>query len=472
MLNSTISLNGGIIRNELFRFNAPIYFSLEKNEHLAIVSENGSGKTILVKTILGECPLKEGTITYNFPSSDAIEYLSFYDAYGNAGSGYYYQQRWNSWDRENIPTVSDELNKIKSNSDIKEELYDSLDISPLLNKEIILLSSVELRKFQIVKKLLFSPAVLIIENPYIGLDEKARKILDTLLNRLTIRSKIQIILVLPSSEYIPPFITHVYTVQNKICGKKQSLNEFKDSESPLPPFTPKEIVFPAFHAAPPIEGEQIADLHNVTVRYKEKTILNRFSWHIRKGEKWALTGPNGSGKSTLLSLICADNPQSYACDITLFGRKRGTGESIWDIKKHIGYISSEMHHAYKKNITALQLTASGFFDSIGLYRTPDETQLRTCEEWLRIFNLETLKDRPFPQLSSGEQRMFLLARAFVKNPDLLILNEPLNGLDRKNRERATHIIQSFAGQPDKTLIYVTHYPQDLPACITHTMHLG
>ena len=131
-----------------------------------------------------------------------------------------------------------------------------------------------------------------------------------------------------------------------------------------------------------------------------------------------------------------------------------------------------MHHAYKKNITALQLTASGFFDSIGLYRTPDETQLRTCEEWLRIFNLETLKDRPFPQLSSGEQRMFLLARAFVKNPDLLILNEPLNGLDRKNRERATHIIQSFAGQPDKTLIYVTHYPQDLPACITHTMHLG
>ena len=132
--------------------------------------------------------------------------------------------------------------------------------------------------------------------------------------------------------------------------------------------------------------------------------MNELDWVVRKGEKWALTGVNGSGKSTLLSLICADNPQSYACDISLFGRKRGTGESIWEIKKHIGYVSPEIHRAYQKNIPAIDIVASGLHDSVGLYVRPKPEQRVVCEQWMKVFGVGELADTSFLQLSSGEQR--------------------------------------------------------------------
>ena len=184
-----------------------------------------------------------------------------------------------------------------------------------------------------------------------------------------------------------------------------------------------------------------------------------------------LCGSNGSGKSTLLSLVCADNPQSYACDISLFGRKRGTGESIWDIKKHIGYVSPEMHRAYMKDMPAIEIVASGLFDTVGLYRRPHPDQMGICEWWMNIFGIAGLKDKSFMQLSSGEQRLCLLARAFVKDPELLILDEPLHGLDTFNRRRVKRIIEAFCRRRDKTLIMVTHYDSELPATITDTLTL-
>lgn len=190
-----------------------------------------------------------------------------------------------------------------------------------------------------------------------------------------------------------------------------------------------------------------------------------------RGDKWALSGENGAGKSTLLSLVCADNPQSYACDIRLFGRKRGTGESIWEIKKHIGYVSPEMHWAYLKNLPTIEIVASGLHDSIGLYQRPHEAQMEVCAWWMDIFGIAHLKDKPFLQLSSGEQRLALLARAFVKDPELLILDEPLHGLDTYNRRRVKKVIEAFCHRRDKTMIMVTHYEEELPDVITHRLHL-
>ena len=212
-------------------------------------------------------------------------------------------------------------------------------------------------------------------------------------------------------------------------------------------------------------------MNKVSIRYGERTILKELDWTVKCGEKWALLGENGSGKSTLLSLICADNPQSYACDITLFGRKRGTGESIWEIKKHIGYVSPEMHRAYLKSIPALDIVASGLHDSIGLYKRPHEEDREKCAWWLDIFGILHLKDRNFLQLSSGEQRLVLLARAFVKDPELLILDEPLHGLDMRNRRLVKDIIEAFCQRKDKTLIMVTHYQDELPDVIDHQLFL-
>ena len=209
----------------------------------------------------------------------------------------------------------------------------------------------------------------------------------------------------------------------------------------------------------------------LTVEFGGTTLFQDVSFVINEKDRIALMGKNGAGKSTLLSLVCADNPQSYACDISLFGRKRGTGESIWEIKKHIGYVSPEMHRAYLKNLPAIEIVASGLHDSIGLYKRPQPEQMAICEWWMDIFGIAELKDNPFLQLSSGEQRLALLARAFVKDPELLILDEPLHGLDTYNRRRVKKIIEAFCHRKDKTMIMVTHYESELPGTITDRIFL-
>ena len=215
----------------------------------------------------------------------------------------------------------------------------------------------------------------------------------------------------------------------------------------------------------------VAKLNNVSIRYGKRTILKDLSMTVRNGEHWALSGQNGAGKSTLLSLICADNPQSYACDIELFGNPRGSGESIWDIKKHIGYVSPEMHRAYRKDLPCKRIVASGMSDSVGLYHKPSESDYERCMFWIRMFGIDALADKSFLKVSSGEQRLVLLARAFVKDPKLLILDEPLHGLDNTNRRLVKDIIETFCRRKDKTLIMVTHYKNELPACIDHSIFL-
>ncbi len=212
-------------------------------------------------------------------------------------------------------------------------------------------------------------------------------------------------------------------------------------------------------------------MNKVSIRYGDRTILSELDWTVHNGERWALSGQNGAGKSTLLSLVCADNPQSYACDIVLFDRQRGHGESIWDIKKHIGYVSPEMHRAYNRDMPAIRIVASGLKDSVGLYVKPSADDYTTCRQWMRFFGIEELADRTFLKLSSGEQRMVLLARAFVKDPELLILDEPLHGLDAARGELVKEIINTFCQRKNKTLIIVTHYKENLPQCITDSIYL-
>ena len=215
----------------------------------------------------------------------------------------------------------------------------------------------------------------------------------------------------------------------------------------------------------------IVQLNQVSIRYGERTILGPLDWTVRRGEHWALEGPNGSGKSTLLSIICADIPQAYACDVTLFGRRRGTGESIWDIKSHIGFVSPELHRAYNHDVPVIDVVASGLHDKKGLYVRTTPEQVPVCLHWLDVFGIGHLAERHYLHLSSGEQRLVLLARAFVKDPALLILDEPLHGLDNKNRRLVKDIIETFCKRQNKTMIMVTHYEEELPNNIDHKIFL-
>jgi molybdate transport system ATP-binding protein len=313
------------------------------------------------------------------------------------------------------------------------------------------------------------------ENPFIGLDAKTRDQLKELMRTLTEEQGLQIILVLAKTDEIPEFITHIVEVREMKVKDKMLREEW------LTRATKEHPLGHSLADTPQPEKRQssrdssstteVIHFNKVTIRYGARTILKDLDWIVRRGEHWALSGDNGSGKSTLLSLVCADNPQSYACDISLFGHKRGSGESIWDIKRKIGYVSPEMHRSYKQNIPAIQIVASGLKDTVGLYVKPNDVEKAQCRKWLTNFGIGHLADRKFLEMSSGEQRLVLLARAFVKEPDLLILDEPLHGLDDANRRMVKEHVDNYCQDSSKTLIYVTHYQEELPYCIDHSIYL-
>ena len=184
-----------------------------------------------------------------------------------------------------------------------------------------------------------------------------------------------------------------------------------------------------------------------------------------------LFGPNGSGKSALLSLICADNPQAYACDMSLFGKRRGTGESIWDIKARIGYMSPELHRSFREDYPVARIVAGGVRAEAFLYGHPGEEEYRKAGFWMDMFGIRDMAERSYQRISDGEQRMVLLARAFARDPELLILDEPMHGLDDINRRRVQDIIETFCGRKGKTLVMVSHYEDDFPPCIDHRLTL-
>lgn len=447
MQQHTIHIAGGVVRNPLVRLTEPVTLDFLAGEHIAIVGPNGAGKSLLVDMLTEKYPLRDGELTYDFSPSltktayDNIKYIAFRDTYGSADANYYYQQRWNAHDQEDAPLVREVLGEVKDDV-LRRQLFELFSIEPMLDKKIILLSSGELRKFQLTKALLTVPRILIMDNPFIGLDAPTRELLFNLLDRLTRLGELQIVLVLSMLDDIPSFVTHVVPVEEMKVGEKMEREEYvqafcagnqmriQEEAGALEELQRRILDLPYEHAN--FTSDEVVKLNGVSIRYDDRTILKELDWTVMRGEKWALSGENGAGKSTLLSLVCADNPQSYACDISLFGRKRGTGESIWEIKKHIGYVSPEMHRAYLKNLPAIEIVASGLHDSIGLYKRPHAEQMSVCEWWMDIFGIAALKDKPFLQLSSGEQRLALLARAFVKDPELLILDEPLHGLDTYN----------------------------------------
>ena len=238
------------------------------------------------------------------------------------------------------------------------------------------------------------------------------------------------------------------------------------------------------------------------MRYGGTVVLDRLTWTVRRGERWAVLGPNGSGKTTLLELICGDHPQVYANDVRLFGRRRaaedgepgGPSEGIapegspseggglidlWEVRRRIGAVSQRLQAAYlpAAPLTCREVILSGFFDSVGLFRRPDAAQRAAAGEWIGRLGLEPLAERPYARLSYGERRRVLIARALVKSPELLVLDEPCEGLDEGNRAAVLELVERAAGRPGVGfpdgvgLLFVTHRPEELPRCLTHVLRL-
>jgi molybdate transport system ATP-binding protein len=427
-----------------------ISFELGANDCLAIVGPMGSGKTTLAKALSGRL-FRKGEVWFQGSFVLYVEQQHHFKNRSNI-SEFYLQQRFNSSDSDDSYTVREELGEL----DVADYVT-MFKLDGLLDKPLLQLSNGENKRLQIVKALGQRPDWLLLDNPYLGLDDGGRSVLSAGLSQLHAQG-IRFILFLSGGD-IPEFVNRIYTLRRDLLVVPKLKSEVNSE------------VFGTSIQPGELEDSPIVTLRNVTIRYGVKTILDQFSWVINRGERWVLKGPNGAGKSTLLSLITADNPQSYSQDITLFGRKRGTGESIWDIKRNIGYVSPEMHLYFKETGNAFAVVASGLFDLLGVTRKVNDQQTGQVDACLAMFGLGYLRDRPFHTLSTGEQKMILIARAFVKNPPLLILDEPCQGLDPEQVEVLKDVINAIAASSDMTLIFVSHYAEDVPSCVKFTKAL-
>jgi molybdate transport system ATP-binding protein len=447
-------------------------WTIRKGEHWVLGGKSGSGKTSLANAIIGKIKI-DGDIKINFNLKSqlpAVELLvgSWYQFTNIEGDkNFYYQQRYNHQQKKDTLTVGAELAKFgKEHKLSSKKLYPilkALNYTHVEDSQLIELSSGEHKKLQLVKAIWLKPQLLIIDQPYTGLDAFSRENFNDLLDQL-VEAGTTLILISNDDE-LPTCINRFALICDgnlveqftHIPASLMPANKLK----PLPDFL-KEI--PAYHS------ENIIQMENVSINYGEKQVLQQINWKVKAGERWLLQGHNGSGKSTLLSLITGDHPQAYANKIHLFDVKRGGGESIWDIKKKIGLISPEFHWYFDANATVLQSIASGLFDTNGLYQQLRFAEKQRVNELLYFFDLENDKDELLSTLPLGKQRLALLARTIIKNPHLLVLDEPCQGLDQQQTKYFNLLVDELSSN-GMTVIYVGHFEAQLPNCIDHKLVL-
>jgi molybdate transport system ATP-binding protein len=316
-----------------------------------------------------------------------------------------------------------------------------------------------------LRAVLRGPRLLVLDDPFGGLDVGFCQELHLVLDRLA-RGGTTLVMTAAREEEIPACITHLLRVDNSRIMAQERSTIRVDVGNPQ-----RRMAGALVSAASAGAGEAIVEMRAVTVRYGETIILDHVDWTVRKGEHWALLGPNGAGKSTLLSLLLADNPQAYANDIRLFGRQRGSGESIWEIKARVGWVAPELLAHYQPSWRSLDVVLSGFHASMGLFRDCTAEEIERGRQALSTLGLGSAADRPLLELSQGAQRLVLLARALVANPELLVLDEPCQGLDALHTRQATSAVDRVARVGRACIIYVTHHEEEIPSCITRVLRL-
>ena len=532
-----------------------ITWDVRDGETWAVVGPNGSGKTTLGQALVGRLPVigevewpllarlraagRHATV-----ASDVARFVGFREE--SAAFSYrnhYYQERFNFTDPHEDVTLREFLRSGTRAADADlHAAADRLGVAALLDHSFLTLSNGQTRRARIAKAVLARPAVLVLDDPFAGLDAAGRETVSDLVGGL-VRSGMHVVL-LTDAGTVPAWVTHVLELEdgqigtsgrNPVSpalppsgqaaflpppgrGEGWGGGRFgrEDTPHPNPPpqggREPEEsgnLLLPppgrgegwgggrfgredTPHPNPPPQGGRepesegsssplrfgerlpsptspLLELRDVTVAYGGRPVLDGVSWTVRAGERWALLGPNGSGKSTLLSLTVGDHPQVYANDVSLFGKRRGTGETIWDVKRNVGLLSPELHLYFTEPLTAEQTVATGFVDAVA-YRRPTPEQAAAVRERMAEFGLSHLAARPFAQLSTGEQRLVLFVRAVVKRPALLILDEPFQGLDSRAVRRARAWLDANLG-PEQALVFVTHFPAEIPSCVDRVLRL-
>jgi|GEM_PF-3406335 len=383
----------------------------------------------------------------------------------------YYQKRFNQYDSEQIPELEEFIQKeMQEGGENTQEILDNLRIQELLNRKIHQLSHGEMKRFLIAQCLFKNPKIILLDNPLEGIDPKNQIILENVFKDL-LKKGISLIFFL-HGEKIPDFIDNVlYLKAHSSMTFKPREWELKKPER-LPFSIPRSFPNPLTTESSPSQKDfKVIEMVNFSVRYGEVEAINNLNWTVYEGERWQVSGPNGSGKSTLLNILTGDHPQAYQENFKWMGKPRGSGESIWDIKKPIGFMSPEMLVFLPHDQNVFQILASGLFDTMGLFRKLKPDQEEIVQEMAELFEIESILKRSIRSLNHQDQRIILFARTFIKNPRILILDEPFQGLSPERMIHQKEMLEKFMMNEKKTLIFTSHKPKDIPDFISHRLDL-
>ncbi len=454
---------------------------IRARENWAVIGPNGSGKSSLAAAIAGQTATS-GEIDYGFGEDlpdpcERIATVSFQlQRQFVAQSDGYYASRWYLGEEQATLTAAQVLG-LEKNRGGKEAagrmaVAAKMGLAKVLNRQALHLSTGEMRRLLIARALILSPELLVLDEPLIGLDIKGRASLTRALNAIMRHQRVIILTARPWE--LPLGITHcLYLRDGKVLGEAHHSSAESVRLERLAFRAPKRQPVPIQikRRMPKRSGSKaLIELRDINVKAGDALILNRLDWTVFPGEHWAVLGPNGVGKTTMLSLLTGDHPQSFAQCVSMFGMLRSE-QSTWELKARIGYAAPDISLHYDGATSTLDFVCTGFFETLGLYRRCSKAQERTALKWLAYFGLTPLAARPFRLLSDGHQRLVLLARAFVKQPPLLILDEPCQGLDRHARELVCKALDAICAKTQTTLVIVSHYTEELPRCVTHRMEM-
>jgi molybdate transport system ATP-binding protein len=468
-------------------------FAVNRGENWALIGESGSGKSALLQIIAGKLHISAGSIHYYFHEDYLREHhpddahLTFHKLIGfveprhhfrnlSNTSDFYYQQRYNSSDSEDALTVEEYLGSIRHYSETPgywnlPGVMQRFNLEVLKTKQLIKLSNGETKRLLIAAALIKNPVVLLLDNPLTGLDVQTRAEFNRILADIN-SSGITVIMATSPFE-IPDAITHIAVLKDGVIAQQVPAKDFDSSGFSRIDNGKLDLdeLSALLNINPIPLYEWIVRMNNINITYGEKEILKNVDWQVRQGDRWALLGPNGAGKSTLLSLVNADNPQAYANDIILFDRKRGTGESIWDVKSKTGFVSPELYQYFPTDNSCLQVIESGFYDTMGLFRPGDPKKSALALRWMKALEIDRYARVLLKNIPASAQRLCLLARALIKNPTLLIFDEPCQGMDLHQQLHFKMLVDTICELSNVTLIYVTHYQNEIPDSVDKVLRL-
>lgn len=449
-----------------------ISWQLDNTQHWVITGTNGAGKSALAAILAGAGETVSGSMT-GIPANVGL--VSF-EAQAELIER---ERKKDDADIMDVIAVGTPVHEILHEGDrnpaLVTELVSLFKLESLLNRAFRQLSTGESRKVMLIRALASEPDLLVLDEPFDGLDAHTLSMLQQYL--LGLVETVPMVLVLNRFDEFPDFITHIAYVDHgrlqhqidrrdtQIYNELYHLLHLKTTELQVPPADSDT-------ALPPLDPAQpLVRLNKITVNYDGHPIIDSLDWTIEPNQHWQLSGPNGSGKTCLLSLITGDHPQCYVNNIFVFGFQRGNGESIWQIKQFIGYVSTALQWEYKVGTGLRNVIISGFYDSIGLYTKATDRQKKIADEWLALLGMSDRADTPFNKLSYGDQRLILIARAMVKHPPLLILDEPCLGLDDMNRQLVLALIEKICAGSETAVLYVNHHAEDKIKGIDHYLAL-